>query len=546
MVKRVSKQLGGTGVDNTGSIHVDATNKRLGLNNDSPSETLDVTGNVIIQNANIIFNPSTQEFSIQVVGNTIFSSNTTAIKLTSSFDTNNNTIIFPSTSVTDVLDEDDLSSDSASALATQQSIKAYVDSATGGSSIDQTARNRINSLSFRLASLNSLAVFEMTDMVLDAFEDETGVEVNNGATYDAAGDYYDNPGAFTDGPTATLDTNLPTFDNYTAVQIIDAAEFSSNSSQVRVTFEGGTVEGFRIESAWIGHPPGAGDVYDFDGNQVQLQFSGNDHVEIAASTTATSDAANFDLDASKNLLIAFEIQKSIGTNNDTLRGLTSKTNWSAYLKVVQGDTGTTDKTGYSASAHNVMAVNKIEVLGVAENITLISDEYTADASPDTARTTIWLDAFDPVTINTDATAYASRASATFTTDYATDANQIDDVAHGLSDDDRVAVFSNGTLPAGLTEGVLYYVVNSTTDAFELSTSSGGAAVTLTDDGSGTHTWAVFDAVTLVEDVAYDADVTIYAADVDISGQPSGTAMRWAFATANNKEQQLHGFALSWR
>jgi len=40
-------------------------------------------------------------------------------------------IAMPTTTVTDILDEDDMSSDSAAALATQQSIKAYVDANTG-------------------------------------------------------------------------------------------------------------------------------------------------------------------------------------------------------------------------------------------------------------------------------------------------------------------------------------------------------------------------------------------------------------------------------
>lgn len=41
-------------------------------------------------------------------------------------------LAMPTTTVTDILDEDDMSTDSATALATQQSIKAYVDTAVGG------------------------------------------------------------------------------------------------------------------------------------------------------------------------------------------------------------------------------------------------------------------------------------------------------------------------------------------------------------------------------------------------------------------------------
>ena len=50
-------------------------------------------------------------------------------QLGGNLDVNNKTIVFPTTPITDVLDEDNMASNSASKLATQQSIKAYVDAA---------------------------------------------------------------------------------------------------------------------------------------------------------------------------------------------------------------------------------------------------------------------------------------------------------------------------------------------------------------------------------------------------------------------------------
>jgi hypothetical protein len=81
---------------------------------------------------------------------------------------------------------------------------------------------------------------------------------------------------------------------------------------------------------------------------------------------------------------------------------------------------------------------------------------------------------------------------TFATVFATDANQLDMTGHPFSNDEKVEVFTSGTLPAGLTAATTYYVVNSTTNAIELSATIGGAAVTLTSDGSGTHTSAKLD------------------------------------------------------
>lgn len=66
------------------------------------------------------------------------------------------------------------------------------------------------------------------------------------------------------------------------------------------------------------------------------------------------------------------------------------------------------------------------------------------------------------------------------------------VGHGLADGDRVQVrgaFAEA-LPTGtgLTTGALLYVVNSATNTFKLSTTSGGAAIDLTATGGGEGYW----------------------------------------------------------
>lgn len=59
--------------------------------------------------------------------------------------------------------------------------------------------------------------------------------------------------------------------------------------------------------------------------------------------------------------------------------------------------------------------------------------------------------------------------------------------HGMANDDRVIVYNNfgGTIPVGLTEGTIYFVVSVATNTFKLSTTSGGAAVDITGLGNGT-------------------------------------------------------------
>lgn len=74
------------------------------------------------------------------------------------------------------------------------------------------------------------------------------------------------------------------------------------------------------------------------------------------------------------------------------------------------------------------------------------------------------------------------------TDGVATAKNVGDVAtshaHGLVDTDRVQLFTvaGETLPAGLSDTILYFVVGSTADTFQVSLTSGGAAVVLTGDG----------------------------------------------------------------
>lgn len=59
-------------------------------------------------------------------------------------------------------------------------------------------------------------------------------------------------------------------------------------------------------------------------------------------------------------------------------------------------------------------------------------------------------------------------------------------SHGLTDTTPVYFYSNGTAPAGLTSGVIYYVRDATTDTFKLAATSGGSAINITDVGLGSH------------------------------------------------------------
>lgn len=60
--------------------------------------------------------------------------------------------------------------------------------------------------------------------------------------------------------------------------------------------------------------------------------------------------------------------------------------------------------------------------------------------------------------------------------------------HDLIDDDLVTLSTTGTLPAGVTTGTAYYVVSATSTLFSLAATRGGAAINITDTGSGAHSF----------------------------------------------------------
>ncbi len=61
-------------------------------------------------------------------------------------------------------------------------------------------------------------------------------------------------------------------------------------------------------------------------------------------------------------------------------------------------------------------------------------------------------------------------------------NLFTDAGHGLVDTDRVKI-QGTTVPTGINADTIYYVVTGTTDTFQVSLTSGGAAVTFSDDGT---------------------------------------------------------------
>jgi microcystin-dependent protein len=75
-----------------------------------------------------------------------------------------------------------------------------------------------------------------------------------------------------------------------------------------------------------------------------------------------------------------------------------------------------------------------------------------------------------------------------TTDVDTGTNTITETAHGLSNGQRLYLTSTGTIPAGLASFTKYFIVGAAANTFQLALTSGGAAIDITSQGTGTHSF----------------------------------------------------------
>lgn len=94
-----------------------------------------------------------------------------------------------------------------------------------------------------------------------------------------------------------------------------------------------------------------------------------------------------------------------------------------------------------------------------------------------------------------------------------------DAGHTLSNGDTLKLVTSGTLPAGLSSSVVYYVVNiNATVDFQIALTSGGSAITFSDNGSGTHTYIpTFNGITtlpLKADTYTPSDAVIWTNGID--------------------------------
>ncbi|MCP3684176.1 MAG: hypothetical protein GY861_15955 [bacterium] len=91
------------------------------------------------------------------------------------------------------------------------------------------------------------------------------------------------------------------------------------------------------------------------------------------------------------------------------------------------------------------------------------------------------------TLLTQVVTSAANTTSTFTAGTVAAQNSYITLTKAAVDGTYVILTTTTTLPAGLAAATAYYMVNSTSNKCQLSLTHGGAAVTITDAGTGTHT-----------------------------------------------------------
>lgn len=146
---------------------------------------------------------------------------------------------------------------------------------------------------------------------------------------------------------------------------------------------------------------------------------------------------------------------------------------------------------------------------------------TARTNPfamDTAQT---LGAGGMLNVADNAVSFKLGVPTIFTADAGTDTLTMTAGYHELANNDVLTLSnSGGALPAGLSAGTVYHVINAVagTGAFQVSLTEGGSAVNITDAGTGTHTAIIpgqltnASLITALDAVFADSDVLRFGAD----------------------------------
>jgi hypothetical protein len=386
------------------------------------------------------------------------------------------------------LDQDDMSSDSAVAGATQQSIKAYVDAAIKAPGIQLAWEANTTDTDQGVGKIwaNNGTLASATVLYIDDV-DAAGVSIN----------------AFVD----TLDD--PTATNSALIYI---AEAGSGSAGVVFAVSGGVVSASTYSKITVSHVATIGTLADGDSVGMVVAYSGNNGSinSIVEDTTPqlggfldTNDkfvsfsqgAAIASVAGDTNIWSAFDgnTVHITGTNAITDFGTPKQAGDSMWVifdaaaSVVDSSTITcAGNTNFQAAANDLALVYALTTstflfVPFKNDGTAVTAGAGGGPSKGTAPSTFYRT--NSKVQNEDLT--ISNNSATFSATNAT--NLLDKgTNNGFADDMNVRL-SGSDLPNGWLEDTDYFVRDVASSTLKLALTIGGSAVTISDDGSGTNT-----------------------------------------------------------
>jgi surface protein len=153
-------------------------------------------------------------------------------------------------------------------------------------------------------------------------------------------------------------------------------------------------------------------------------------------------------------------------------------------------------------------------------------------TPTAGSTTITAASTTGVTVGMQWTGVGSPATTAIACTFTDTGDLVTKTAHGLSNGDEVS-FATIVTTTGIVINKIYFVISAATDTFQVAATSGGAAVALTTNGTGTVRWR-----SVVTAVTTNTSITV-SRPATATGSTS-----LAFRTLKTQTALLKGFAVS--
>lgn len=146
------------------------------------------------------------------------------------------------------------------------------------------------------------------------------------------------------------------WNNYSARILIPASFLSGVAAaiQVKMAYYNNV---WSFAKAYIGHRALTGDAYDFDGNQVQLTFSGSAGGTVGAGGLL-SDVIKFNFDETRDIIVSLYLPSSVSTPKYSISGITT---YGLASVDNAADSNVTGYTGYSNQIQMVYGIYSVSV-----------------------------------------------------------------------------------------------------------------------------------------------------------------------------------------